>query len=995
MVHIKLRKHYLILVILLYATILWGFQKAEKQNSTKNCSVGKLEAKLDPRLQLLMDLQREIKTKTSLSKSVSTFHLHTFNGKPAVRCIVRTAGHPRDIEKVGGMVCSKFGEIVTALVPFQHLEMLTALPEIIYVEAERPVALTLEASVAAVKGDLVHNRFNNSFTGYTGKGVIIGDIHSGIDFTHPDFINDDGSSRILFIWDQTDNGGPPPAGFIYGTEWTQAQINDEIDGSPAGLVRQKDTNGHGTHTAGIAAANGRATGNNCPANRYVGMAPEADLIIVKSNLETATILDAIAYIQNNAAAMSKACVINNSFSSQYGPHDGTQNWEIAFDNATGPGKVLVVSAGNNGNHHNISPVPQPPPDYNTLKRIHAGGIAKVVNEVEITFQVPSYIPDPGILNDAFEMDLWYQGGDKISVKLTTPGGISFSKSTGDVYIPEETDEGTIWINNASSGANPNNGDNECYIYVADKIENKPPAGGTWKITITGIDLPEGGSFDIWAFHNTLTSDPYEIIFSDNFVNAVLVGSPGTATKPITVAAYATKNDWFCPTGEKKNWPYNQLIGDIAWYSSPGPRRDGMLKPEITTPGSNIAAARSNDWNMSVSFMADDGVHAIKHGTSMSAAHVTGAVALLLQQNPSLLNDEVKSILTGTAVSDAFTGIVPNAVWGYGKLDIYAAMGGTKSTQMVAETGSHIFRFPNGNVVIGFTNHTGIDNVTVEMFTSSPPNPGGKVLARYYNITTTAQNFSANLTFPYTQNEFDQAGFNVGELGLYLGRSSNGGQTWEAISSTVDPVNNTITISGVTAFSLWAIGAEDAVPIELASFAAALEGKTVILEWQTVSETNNLGFEIQRRQGKSEFVKIGFIPGAGTTSRSQVYEFRDVNIRNSSFDYRLKQIDTDGKFTFSSIVSVTLEAANKFCLYPNYPNPFNTSTMIRYELPVDSYVKLKLFNVFGQEVINLVNEWQTSGHYNLEFDASRLSSGVYFLRLSAGAFLEIQKMISMR
>ncbi|MDZ7262499.1 MAG: S8 family peptidase, partial [candidate division KSB1 bacterium] len=573
-----------------------------------------------------------------------------------------------------------------------------------------------------------------------------------------------------------------------------------------------------------------------------------------------------------------------------------------------------------------------------------------------------------------------------------PGGHSFSRATGEPYTSKDTDEGTIWINNASYGPDPNNGDNECYIYVADKFESKPPASGTWKITITGINLPSGGTFDIWAAYNTLTSDPYEIIFTNNFVNEVLVASPGTATKPITVAAYVTKNSWICPTGQTSNWPYNQVIGDIAWYSSPGPRRDGVLKPEITAPGSNIAAARSKDWITSVSSLADDGVHAVKHGTSLAAPHVTGAVALLLEQNPSLSNDEVKSILTRTATSDAFTGTVPNPIWGYGKLDIYAAMGGTKSTRLVSGTGTNIFPFPNGNVMIDFTNHTGNDEVTVKMFTSPPPNAQWKVLSRYYNLTTTLQHFEANLTFPYAQEEFDQAGIEDGETSLCLWRSNNGGQSWEAVSSTVDPVNNTITATGVTSFSLWAMGEQAVVPIELSSFTASVEGKDAILMWETLSETNNLGFEIQRRQEITEFVKIGFISGAGTSSEPHTYKFVDAGLADGTYSYRLKQIDTDGKITFSPVVSVTVATAKGARLYANYPNPFNPATIIQYDLTLGSPVELRVLNVSGQEVMRLVNEWQTAGHYAVRFDAGSLASGVYFCHLSAGRFSAIQKML---
>lgn len=173
-----------------------------------------------------------------------------------------------------------------------------------------------------------------------------------------------------------------------------------------------------------------------------------------------------------------------------------------------------------------------------------------------------------------------------------------------------------------------------------------------------------------------------------------------------------------------------------------------------------------------------------------------------------------------------------------------------------------------------------------------------------------------------------------------------------------------------------------VPVELSSFRATVNGKTVSLNWTTVTETNNRGFEVQRKSSDNDFVSVGFVNGKGTTTQIQNYSFTDTNLPVGSYAYRLKQIDFDGTFEFSKVVEVYVVAPREFSLEQNFPNPFNPSTMISFSLKTDADVSLKVFNLLGQEIATLVNRRLTAGIQQVRFNAESLTSGVYFYRIDA-------------
>ncbi|MGE5436747.1 MAG: T9SS type A sorting domain-containing protein, partial [Syntrophothermus sp.] len=187
-----------------------------------------------------------------------------------------------------------------------------------------------------------------------------------------------------------------------------------------------------------------------------------------------------------------------------------------------------------------------------------------------------------------------------------------------------------------------------------------------------------------------------------------------------------------------------------------------------------------------------------------------------------------------------------------------------------------------------------------------------------------------------------------------------------------------------------------LPVELAAFSAVRENNNVKLSWSTATETNNLGFEVQRKTANNEFVSAGFIKGNGTTTTKQYYSFVDKELSAENYTYRLKQIDHNGNYSYSDEINVDMIAPNQFTLNQNYPNPFNPTTTISFSIPVKSNIILKVYNIAGEEVANLINnEIMEAGLHNIRFDASKLVSGVYIYKLTADAQTLVNKMMLMK
>jgi hypothetical protein len=183
-----------------------------------------------------------------------------------------------------------------------------------------------------------------------------------------------------------------------------------------------------------------------------------------------------------------------------------------------------------------------------------------------------------------------------------------------------------------------------------------------------------------------------------------------------------------------------------------------------------------------------------------------------------------------------------------------------------------------------------------------------------------------------------------------------------------------------------------VPVEFFGFDANQQDDTVVVRWSTGSESNNLGFNIERSSDQKTFIAIGFVRGQGTTNVTAEYEFTDEKIPAGYLYYRIKQIDYDGTATYSPVLEVVVSEPKKYHLEQNYPNPFNPSTTISFTLPNTEQATLKIYNLLGEEVVILINEYLPSGRHSIPWNAENLESGIYFYQLVCGEFAEKKKMM---
>jgi hypothetical protein len=188
--------------------------------------------------------------------------------------------------------------------------------------------------------------------------------------------------------------------------------------------------------------------------------------------------------------------------------------------------------------------------------------------------------------------------------------------------------------------------------------------------------------------------------------------------------------------------------------------------------------------------------------------------------------------------------------------------------------------------------------------------------------------------------------------------------------------------------------ENVLPVEIASFDAKVKNNQVTMSWTTATEVNNFGFEVERKTNSS-WEKLGFVGGQGNCNSPTEYSYIDKNpVGGNKFLYRLKQIDNDGQFEYSDIIEVNLIPA-EFALYQNYPNPFNPNTKIKFQLPKECKVQIKIYDLLGAEIQELLNESKEPGIYEIEFNAENLPSGIYVYRISADNYLQTKKMILLK
>jgi subtilisin family serine protease len=564
-------------------------------------------------------------------------------------------------------------KIATGLISLDRLDDLAAIDHVVEVEGPRRMHQELNYSLPEIHANAVHTGTPSR----KGDGVVIGIIDSGIDWRHGSFVKEDGTSRILAIWDQMlpfqagDTRGPNNVGVVY----VRDQITQALQGN--GTVRTRDvnarneTNGHGTHVAGIAAGSGRPPTCCHVTQTYVGVAPNAELIVVRYDHshsdeigENQRLLQALEYIFGFLDSIDKPKVINISQGDNLGPHDGTSLVERAIDadvelgDFLGPRRIVVKSAGNEG-----------------VALRHVQGSVPGLDNIDIEFKVPEGLESEAVL------DLWYERAGTLNLTVTAPGG------TNSGTVNHGTD--SSFIANPAAVANrrsrveidatingEHNRENNFRITIHDPARGTLP-NGDWMLNLANPNFGDV-AFHCWIERGTNTprflpptSPP------DDKVRASLdstLSIPGTAAQVIAVANHQSR------TSCCNCWPST----GIEPSSSRGPVARGAAtnrKPDIAAPGLEITSAKADAANLrgNCCDCCPDAcccLYKDLNGTSMAAPHVTGAIALLLEENPRLTRADIVRHLQATARDRPAGGW--DTTWGGGKLNIEAAIAAVRA-----------------------------------------------------------------------------------------------------------------------------------------------------------------------------------------------------------------------------------------------------------------------------------------------------------------------------
>ncbi|SNS51981.1 Subtilase family protein [Anaerovirgula multivorans] len=511
------------------------------------------------------------------------------------------------------------GQIRTGFLPLEKLDILSEEAAIRRIIPSHPLMLRMDVGRSKV------HLPPPSQSPWTGKNVIIGIIDTGIDPKHPAF-----EGRILRIWDQIISG-PGVAEGDYGIELTGPLL--EVS---------RDTNGHGTHVAGIASGNDE---------KYLGIAPEAEFVIVKSDLQTGHIIDGLYYIFRVAEELGRPAVINLSLGGHADPHDGSDPLSIAIDTLSGKGRIVCCAAGNEGNDN-----------------IHAQATVSEGETCTVRFHVPSSMHSP--LHEPIRtmvLNGWYSGTDQVEVAIQSPQGFTtpFQGPITNGLPRREYDLPEGFIRIVTPGPDLENGDHNIWIEIYSP-SNAPESitSGNWHLLLRGLSI-QNGRVDIWTLDDSYSDD---VIFTDsNMQDSMKIGSPGAAHRAITVASYTTKVQWTDSSGEIRR-AFAENLDQISSFSSEGPLRNGVEKPDVAAPGAYIISALSKDSSINPAFKVDDH-HRVMAGTSMATPFISGVIALLLEKDSTMDPEEVKAWLKKDSSIPGYRSEGFHPKWGYGLIDL--------------------------------------------------------------------------------------------------------------------------------------------------------------------------------------------------------------------------------------------------------------------------------------------------------------------------------------
>ena len=570
---------------------------------------------------------------------------------------------------------TRINDLWTFRVPLSNMADFLELRGLRYIEIAEPVDPHLQRSTVDSRTDSVNLGLGLP-EAYTGAGVIIAIIDWGFDYTHPTFYDSTLTElRISRAWDQNKLSGPAPDGYSFGTEYV---------GQDALLQAQSDTlyvfgpSSHGTHVAGIAGGSGGGTAHK-------GAAPDSELIFISLRRDGPSLVDAFQYITDYAASVDKPYVVNMSFGSHLGPHDGTSLKNYGIDMLHGPGRVFVGSAGNNGNA----------PFHLDMDFTEAQG--------DTMLTVVGFGSGPEIFGQT--VSIWGSENSAFSVSLKLVDNSDEVVFQTPFYHTQ--DEPSV---NEITNFN----DEQEFHYILEGVyghflNDKPSM--RWEIRNTTpyrvvlVATSENSHIHMWNCMRherrfTNWGQPFSSSYPGALDGDILygVGEPGGVGKNvITVGSYL--RSIFNVFG-------NEIGGNLSNFSSSGPTVDGRNKPDITSTGQGVVSSVNSFDPTQTAFAATTEFNGREYGftafsgTSMSGPMVAGIVALMLEANPELSANEIRTILKETARIDHHVGEVPEGGdlrWGFGKANALAAVRAAIETTHTTElnfTTAHISVYPN-------------------------------------------------------------------------------------------------------------------------------------------------------------------------------------------------------------------------------------------------------------------------------------------------------------
>ncbi len=502
---------------------------------------------------------------------------------------------------------------ISAEIPVEDAEKIYGRDEVTKVHALKTKYLLLEH--ALVGGNVVSAA--GRVVAQTGKGVFVAVINSGFDLNHPMFRDSTGGLQVEALLDQSHND----------REYTKRQLETAwANGQTPG----GDPQGHGTHVASIAAGSPYL-------NWASGVAPDARLLLVKTDFQDLAAGASWAFRK----ARSTPCVVNISLGHHFGPHDGTDQEERALEALAQPGRIIVVAAGNERSDN-----------------IHIGLRFSPGQSEEAVFDV---LRPPDNSDPAAILTIWYNKADKFDLTLTTPSGRRLAFPALDRARSELDEAIRIDLSRQRYLFNDLIQAQASISYPSTVLLGQSMRG--WKLT-AACQAASNGRLDGW-FHK---SGVAEFRAGTTVETARTVGMPATGKGVLTVASYASKNSWMSDLGPQTD--YRAVIERSSLSSSRGPTRDNRNKPEISAPGQYVTAALAADSQHASSPERVETARRLltMQGTSMATPFVTGVVALMLEHDPQLTVERLRTTLSRTAVKDQHTSELEwTPEYGFGKI----------------------------------------------------------------------------------------------------------------------------------------------------------------------------------------------------------------------------------------------------------------------------------------------------------------------------------------